>query len=126
MKQTKAKDDNSGAWIVVVGLLMVAVMPLTLIGWGLSGIWGNFEVVSAQPIGNFIGMSGPGGIGGKVVIETDQGFFPLHEAVTLAKGTPLILQVRGSGRRYVCDLPRKLCVETASEGFTIQPQGARQ
>jgi hypothetical protein len=106
-------------------LFLFVGLPLL---WCLGTLWENWrdaEVVASQPIGGLIRMSGATGWGGKVVIETDAGYFPMHEAVTLPKGTTLVLEERGSGRRYVCDLPRGLCVRTSRESFVVGKEGGR-
>ena len=63
-------------------------------------------------------MSGPGGLQGRVVIETDTGSYPLLQAPVIHKGTPLVLELRGNGQRFVCDLPRTLCIKTTPDEFT--------
>ena len=70
-------------------------------------------------------MSAPGSLSAQVVIETEQEFYPLLSAASIAKGTPLMLEVRGSGRRYICDTPRSLCLETSSDHFAAAPQGTK-
>ena len=86
--------------------------------------WTTDEVISTRSIGNFISMSGPGGLRGAVVIETDLGSFPLHSAAAIAKGTPLILELRDSGKRFICDTRKTLCLKTDGPDFTL-PQGAK-
>ena len=105
--------------------IVIGGAPLCLLVWALFQVWGNEDVVCSQPIGAFIHMSAPAAWSGSVVIQTDQGFLPLHEAVAISTGTPLVLELRGSGRRYVCDRPPTLCVETSKEGFTPHQAGAR-
>ncbi len=56
----------------------------------------------------------------------EQGFLPLHKVVAIRAGTPLVLEVRATGRRYVCDGTRTLCVETSKEGFAEEAAGGRQ
>lgn len=110
-------------------LLIVAVIIINLVRlsvWLISGIWGNEEVMSSQPIGAFIHMSALAAWPNAVVIQTDQGFLPLKRAVAISTGTPLVLEMRGSGRRYVCDQPRTLCVETSEEGFKSQKEAAKE
>ena len=75
------------------------------------------QVVSSQSIGRFISMSGPGGLQGKVVIETDQGSYPIIHAPAISKGTLLVLEERQSGQRYICDVTRDLCIKTTATEF---------
>ncbi|MGH6639670.1 MAG: hypothetical protein ACREBY_13850 [Polaromonas sp.] len=117
--------SNFLIWSSIFITVVIAGAPLCLLVWALFQIWGNEDVVSSQPIGVFIHMSAPAAWSGSVVIQTDQGFLPLHEAVAISTGTPLVLELRGSGRRYVCDRPRTLCVETSREGFKPRQEGAR-
>ena len=106
-------------------LFLFVGLPLL---WCLGTLWETWrdaEVVGSQSIGRLSRMSGATGLAGKVVIETDEGYFPLHEAVSLPKGTPLVLEERGSGRRYICDLQRSTCVRTSRESFLMGKKGDR-
>jgi len=76
------------------------------------------EVVSRQSIGRFERMSGPGGLAGDVVIETEQGLYLLHGAPAITKGTLLILEVRATGAHFIRDEARSLCLRTSSKKFT--------
>jgi hypothetical protein len=75
------------------------------------------EVVSSQSIGKFLRMSGPGGLSGDVVIETEQGSYVLRGTPAVPKGTRLIMEVRASGAHYICDESRSLCIQTSSKKF---------
>jgi len=75
------------------------------------------QVVSTQPIGQFISMSGPGGLQNQVVIETEQGSYPIIDAPAIRKGTNLVLEERQSGQRYICDVTRDLCIKTTATEF---------
>lgn len=110
--------------ILATVFILLAAVPLVWLGPKLYRSWADTDVISSQSIGHFIRMSGLGGLGDRVVIETDQGSYPLLHAVAITKGTPLVLQVRPSGQRYICDLPRTLCVKTAREGFSGLGLGA--
>jgi len=105
--------------------LAITATPMTLLYLAFSLWWSNEDVVSTQPLGAFVRMSAPGGMMGRVVIETERGFLPLKDAVVIATGTPLVLELRGSGRRFVCDRPPTLCVETDKTGFTAGLEGGR-
>ena len=76
------------------------------------------EVVSRQSIGRFERMSGPGGLAGDVVIETEQGSYVLHGTPAVVKGTRLLLEVRATGAHFICDEARSLCLRTSSKKFT--------
>ncbi|MGH8856962.1 MAG: hypothetical protein ACREXG_02870 [Polaromonas sp.] len=117
--------SNFLIWSAILITAVIGGAPLCLLVWSLFQVWGNEDVLSSQPIGVFIHMSAPAAWSGSVVIQTDQGFLPLHEVVAISTGTPLVLELRGSGRHYVCDRPRTLCVETSGEGFKPSPQGVR-
>lgn len=122
-KQARLRKSSRRLWNQF--LFLFVGLPLL---WCLGTLWENWrdaEVVSSQPIGSLSRMSGATGWAGKVVIETGEGYFPLQEAVVLSKGTPLVLEERGSGRRYICDLPRSLCVRTSRESFAAGKEGGR-
>ncbi len=84
------------------------------------------EVAISQPIGRFISMSGPGGLSNGVVIETEVGSYPLlRDAPVISKGTALVLEERVSGKRYICDAPKSLCVLTTDKEFKPFAQAAK-
>jgi len=112
-------------WSLTLAAATIIGAPLCFLVWGLFQVWGNDEVVSSESIGAFIQMSPFANWSGSVVIQTDQGFLPLHKAVAIQTGTPLILELRTTGRRYVCDRGRALCVETSKEGFSREAAGGR-
>lgn len=103
-------------------LLLVLLAVFGFVVW----IGGRFssEVVSSQSIGKFLRMSGPGGLSGDVVIETEQGSYVLRGTPAVAKGTRLIMEVRASGAHYICDESRSLCIQTSSKKF--KANGAQQ
>lgn len=103
-------------------LLLVLLAALGFVVW-IDGRLSS-EVVSRQPIGEFLRMSGPGGLAGDVVIETEQGSYLLHGSPAIAKGTPLILEVRATGAHFICDESRSMCLKTSSKKFkgdALQP-----
>jgi hypothetical protein len=63
-------------------------------------------------------MTGTGGRIWPLVIETQLGFFPLRKAVSIPRGTPLMVEERASGKRFVCNLGRTLCVQTSAASLT--------
>ena len=112
---SEARLDKFETTLVVIFILCLA-MPVY---WGFQLIytaWTNDEVVSTRSIGNFIRMSGPGGLQDRVVIETDIGSFPMREVAAITKGTPLVMEVRASGKRYICSAAKK---QTAQPTPTI-------
>ena len=125
--QTIAKvpmDAVEKALMVFFALLLV--LPALWSSRFLYRAWTTDEVVSTRSIGNFVSMSGPGGLRGAVVIETELGSFPLHSAAAITKGTPLILELRDSGQRFICDSRKTLCLKTDGPDFSVLslPQGA--
>ena len=120
---TKAPMDAFEKALIVFFVLLL-VLPALWSSRFLYRVWTTDEVVSTRSIGNFISMSGPGGLRGAVVIETDLGSFPLHSAAAIAKGTPLMLELRDSGRRYICDTRKTLCLKTDGPDFSLA-QGAK-
>ena len=96
-------------------LLFVALAVLCILVWLDLNMYS--EVVSRRPIGHFQRMSAPGGLMGHVVIETDTGSYPLRGTPVIARGTLLVLELRASGYRYICDEPRSLCMRTTAKEF---------
>jgi hypothetical protein len=105
--------DSTLRWIFL--LLMLFAVTWFLVWFTESRA---AAVVSSRSIGQFIRMSGPGGLQDRVVIETDAGSYPLLQAPAVTKGTPLVLELRGNGNRFVCDVPHNLCVRTTAYEFT--------
>ena len=98
--------------------LFLLMMAVAVLGFLVSlDVRVHSEVVSHRSIGYFIRMSGPGGLQGRVVIETDMGSYPLRRVAVIAKSTPLVLEVRASGDHYICDVTRSLCIETTRDAF---------
>lgn len=112
-----AKAGAMQALLLMLGLLIFIICYFTWLHWQTG------EVEAARPIGQLLAMSGPGGRSWPLVIETEQGFFPLGEAVAIPKGTPLMLEDRASGKRFICDLKRTVCVQTSFESMPA-PQAA--
>lgn len=100
-------------------LFMAVLAVLVILVW--LGLDMYSEVVSRRTIGHFQRMSGSGGLLNHVVIETETGFYPLWGTPVIAKGTPLVLEVRASGYHYICDESRGLCVQTTAKEFK-QPE----
>lgn len=102
--------------------MLVGIPAVLFILW-ILGYTRESEVVSSRPIGNFVSMSGPGGLKNSVVIETDTGSYPLLSVPVIVKGTALVLELRGNDQRFVCDASRTLCIKSAREEFTNTPGG---
>jgi len=109
------KVDGQTKFFQYLFMLLSIVSFFTFVYWFINSR--ESQVVSSRPIGRFITMSGPGGLQDKVVIETDQGSYPIIHAPAISKGTLLVLEERQSGQRYVCDVPRDLCIKTTSIEF---------
>ena len=122
---TPVKDEGQGVGVVFSVLALLLLPLLILYGDDWFDFQGNADIVSRQPIGSVLRMSAASGLSEHVVIETQEGFHPLLGTAGIAKGTPLFLEIRGSGRRYVCDAPRRLCLETTREQFSAAPQGSK-
>ncbi|MEO8388005.1 hypothetical protein [Polaromonas sp.] len=119
----KPSDPVEKALMVFFALLLV--MPALWSSGYLYVFWTTDEVVSTRAIGNFVSMSGPGGWGGAVVLETDLGSFPLHSAASITKGTPLMLELRASGQRFICDARHTHCLKTHGPDFGPAWEGVK-
>lgn len=93
---------------------------------GLSGLtityliyddWQGSQVMSRKPIGTVVGMTGEGR---KTLVETENGYYPLIKSLVVEKGTPLVLEIRGNGDRYVCNAAGTVCSGTSKRGFEIK------
>ena len=120
----KAQMDALDRALVLFFCLLAAV-PLIWLVTFIYVSWTDEAVVSTRSIGNFVSMSGPGGLHNRVVIETDLGFFPLHSAAAITKGTPLILELRASNQRYICDARKTLCLTTEGPDFGALTKGIK-
>jgi hypothetical protein len=116
-----SKSDPLEQFLMLFFALLVGLPVILFLSW-VGGHWRQAEVVSSRPIGDFIRMSGPGGLQGRVVIETDTGSYPLLKAPVISKGTPLVLELRGNDQRFVCDLPHTLCIKSTPDEFTQSTQ----
>ena len=93
---------------VVFGLCLLMLLYQIYDGWL------GRQVSSRQQIGSVVKVTGEGR---KWLIETETGFYPLTRALVVEKGTPLVLEIRGNGDRYVCNAARTVCGRTAKQGF---------
>ena len=97
-----------------MGLLVLATLV-----WLAWEYWQESRVVSTQPLGPVLSVTGAGGWRMGMVVQTPAGYYPLHAAPTLRTGTQLILQVRGNGQRYVCLASGNPCAKTAREDWPL-------
>jgi len=102
---------------VIRALLLCLALTALIAAYFIWQHWQTGQVEASRPIGRLLGMSGQGGWAWPLVIETEEGFFPLGEAVAIAKGTLLVLEDRASGQRFICDLKRTVCVQTSLESM---------
>ena len=93
---------------VVFGLCVLMLL------YQLYDGWLGRQVSSRQPIGSVVRLTGEGR---KWLVETEAGYYPLTRALMVEKGTPLVLEIRGSGDRYVCNVSGSVCGRTAKQGF---------
>jgi hypothetical protein len=117
LNQKDNSPDQLERFLKVVFFFVFTIPFFAFIAW-YFGLFRESEVLVSKPIGRFMSMSGPGGLGNRVVIQTDLGSYPLLEAPVIAKGTPLVLELRGNDQRFVCDVPRKLCIKTSADEFS--------
>ena len=93
---------------VVFGLCVLMLL------YQLYDGWMGRQVSSRQPIGSVVRVTGEGR---QLLIETETGFYPLSRALVVEKGTRLVLETRGNGDRYVCNVAGTVCGRTAKQGF---------
>jgi hypothetical protein len=116
-----APSDNGRLEAATTAVIRAILLTLTLMVFTAAYFiwlhWQTGQVEASRPIGRLLGMSGQGGWSWPLVIETEEGFFPLGEAVAIPKGTQLVLEDRASGKRFICDLKRTVCVQTSFESM---------
>ncbi len=94
------------------GKVLLAVIAGLLVYAGWDAYQGR-QVVQTQALGPVVKVTGAGGLARGLLVETPRGFFPVLGAAAFERGTELVLEVRGNGDRYVCDVPRRGCVKSA-------------
>lgn len=94
------------------GKVLLAVIAGLLVYAGWDAYQGR-QVVQTQALGPVVKVTGVGGLVRGLLVETPRGFFPVLGAAAFERGTELVLEVRGNGERYVCDVPRTGCVKSA-------------
>ena len=114
---SKTPSSKLGKWLFYFGVLFLI---------GITTDWFTYaweqtvsSKVTSRPIGNLVRITPAGGFLRDALVETEQGFFPAIGFITAAKGTPLVLETRAWGDRFICDVPRTLCVHTADTGFEV-------
>ena len=123
MTAVKAGDQCGGVVLAVMALLFMPA--LIFIAVNLFELLGDADVVARQPIGQVLRMSAAGGFSERIVLETTGNFYPLQGVASIAKGEVLTLELRRSGRRYVCNVTRTLCLETSREHFSVDPKSSQ-
>jgi hypothetical protein len=93
---------------VVFGLCVLMLL------YQLYDGWLGRQVSSRQPIGSVVKVIGEGR---KWLIETETGFYPVSKALMVEKNTPLVLEIRGNGDRYVCKAAGTVCGSTVKQGY---------
>ena len=116
-------SHGAGMVLIFLALLLVPLLVLVAIKW--FSLVGDADVLARQPIGSVLRMSGTGGFSERMVIETQEGFYPVLGLASISRGTPLTLEVRRSARRYVCGPSRALCLGTTRDHFSAASQGAQ-
>lgn len=99
-------------------LIFLVLVTLARLAWEY---WQESRVVSTRPLGPVLSVTGGGGWRMGMVVQTPAGYYPIHAAPTLQPSTPLVLQVRGNGERYVCLASGTPCAKTAREDWPIAP-----
>jgi hypothetical protein len=100
----------------ILGFAILAT--LVCLGWEY---WQESRVISTRVLGPVLSATGGGGWRMGMVVQTPAGYYPLYAAISVQQGTPLILQVRGNGQRYVCLASGKQCVKTVREEWPLTP-----
>jgi hypothetical protein len=85
LNQKDNSPDQLERFLKVVFFFVFTIPFFAFIAW-YFGLFRESEVLVSKPIGRFMSMSGPGGLGNRVVIQTDLGSYPLLEAPVIAKG----------------------------------------
>jgi hypothetical protein len=96
-------------------LWVVLALGTVIVAHKAWDTWHGQQVQSRTQIGTVVHMSGAGR---QLLLETETGFYPLNEPLAAAKGTPLVLEVRGNGERFVCDVAATVCSRTSRLEFT--------
>jgi hypothetical protein len=107
-KAAERPEPTSRLLWVVFGLCILMLL------YQLYDGWLGRQVSSRQPIGSVVKVTGEGS---KWLVETENGFYPLSRALVVEKDTPLVLEIRGNGDRYVCNVTGSVCGRTAKQGF---------
>ena len=92
--------------------MLLAAIACLLVYAGWDAYQGR-QVVQTQALGPVVKVTGAGGLVRGLLVETPRGYFPVLGAAAFERGTELVLEVRGNGDRYVCDVPRTGCVKSA-------------
>lgn len=121
MAEPTTKQANKTRWDLENVLIWVVLgLGAVIVAHKAWEAWHGQQVQSRTPIGTLVGMSGGGR---QSMLETEAGFYPLSEPLAAAKGTPLVLEVRGNGERFVCDAASGACSRTVRQGYGVNNKG---
>jgi hypothetical protein len=110
-KAAEHPEPTSKLLWVVFGLCVLMLL------YQLYDGWLSCQVSSRQPIGSVVKVTGEGR---QWLIETETGFYTLSRALAIEKGTALVLEIRGNGDRYVCNVAGTVCRDTLKRGFALE------
>lgn len=91
-------------WLLAVKLLLLAMAVPLMYFWSQ---WNEQIVKSVQSAGRVVRVSQSTGLMTRALVETDLGFYSLRDGVSLGKGEAVLLQTRGTNRRYLCDTQQR-------------------
>jgi hypothetical protein len=104
------------------GKLLLAAIAGLLVYAGWDAYQGR-QVLQTQALGPVVKVTGTVGLVRGLLVETPRGFFPVLGAAAFERGTELVLEVRGNGDRYLCDVPRTGCVKSARSALGRSADG---
>jgi hypothetical protein len=111
----KPKEDKE----MEIGLGGVfAIVLCGFLVWACWAWWRESVVVSSLPAGTVVRIVPTGSsFGIPLLLETETDVYPLAEASAFRIGTPVFLEIRKSGSRYVCEKSRSTCIRTPASHF---------
>jgi len=111
---TSAAPEKSPEFTVPAAALkwLAIGSGLTLVGGLAWNVLAERHVSSSHLIGPLQHI-GAGGIDASAVLETATGFYPIRGSAAFEKGASLMIETRGNGKRFVCDVKRITCVAAA-------------
>lgn len=114
-----AKDGGFAVPVEALKWLSIGVGLATIgaLSWDLLA---ERHVSSSEAIGKLQHL-GAGGLDASAILETANGFYPIRGSAAFQKGADLVLEMRGNGKRFVCDAGRKACVPAAEDTLAATP-----